>query len=526
MSVTITAISNTDTFGTWKTKTNDLITVAAKAVTMGDDNAGNIALDGDITLESGHTITVDNIVKTAGGSQISLKSLTKVEGDLIIDNGAGVAKIQIARAASNKWTIETNDSHSELMIKESTGGSFIKFTSTAITADGMTIAEAMLPQTVTRKIVHAGTGSSGSSFADCDIAAGNITGLSTLGTSGNPIASSVLTSVDINGGTIDGTAIGGTTKAAGAFTNVTASGTITATGGFIGNINGDINGNITGNVSGNASGLTGAALTDVLKAVYPIGSLYTSTSDISPAGGRTSGATSGLGFGSWERYAEGRVLVSKDEGLVITAATTSAATDQGEFTTGTISHGFSVGEKISFLGIGGENTLDGSSSSSLSYPSNAGLFSSNYGGVVIANGLTATKFRVQLPSNVSSGIYQLNGNSKVVRSWCQQVNSTSAGSQGGQANDIIDAVDLPTHHHEYGADDNIDTSFGMHALADTIAYDAKSTYTSGGQYNLTERKSGTGRPYSDHDNGAQVGEQTALDNKMPYKTVSIWRRTA
>ena len=521
MSVTITAISNTDTFGTWKTKTNDLITVAAKAVTMGDANAGNIALNGDITLESGHTITVDNIVKTDGGSQISLKSPTKVEGDLTIDNGTGVAKIQIARSASNKWTIETNSTHSELMIKE-TGGNFIKFTSTAITSTGMTIAEAMLPQTVTRKIVHTGTGSSGSSFADCDIAAGNITGLSTLGTSGNPIASSVLTSVDINGGTIDGTAIGGTTKAAGAFTNVTASGTITATGGFIGNINGDIDGNITGNVSGTASGLTGTALTEVLKAVYPIGALYTSTSDISPAGGRTSGATSGLGFGSWERYAEGRVLVSKDEGLVVTAASASAATDQGVFTTGTISHGFSIGEKVSFLGMGGQNTLAGDPSSSLSYPTGAALFTSNYGGVVIANGLTATSFRVQF-SNVSTGSYQLNGNSIVVRSWCQQVNSTSASSQGGQAV-TTDLIDHEHHVLRNGYQGNGDIGI-THFVSEASS-------NNNGDYLLRPGDSGEafiGRsspPISASDPSESSPTADSTTNLQPYKTVSIWRRIA
>ena len=39
-----------------------------------NNNEGNISLNGNLALEAGHTITVDNIVKTAGGSQISLKS--------------------------------------------------------------------------------------------------------------------------------------------------------------------------------------------------------------------------------------------------------------------------------------------------------------------------------------------------------------------------------------------------------------------------------------------------------------------
>ena len=500
MSVTITAISNTDTFGTWKTKTNDLITVAAKAVTMGDPNAGNIALNGDITLETGHTITVDNIIKSSSASIISLKSDTKVEGDLTIDNGADVAKIQIARAASNKWTIETNSSHSELMIKESTNGSLIKFTSTAITSTGMTIAEAMLPATLTKRITHTGTGSSGSSFADCDIAAGNITGLSTLGTSGSPIVSSVLSSADINGGTIDNTPIGNSSRSTGKFSTVNATGTITANA-----FSGSLTGNVNGNVSGNAGGLTGTALTEVLKAVYPIGALYTSTSDISPAAGRTSGAASGLGFGSWERYAEGRVLVSKDEGLVVTAASASYATKQAVFTTGTISHGFSIGEKVSFLGMGGQNTLAGISSS-LSFPTGGNLYLSNYGGVVIANGLTATSFRVQFTNNVSTGTYALDDNSIVVRSWCQQVNSTSASSQGGEAEHTLTVNEMPRHKHQLG-----------------IPRDSNGSNSN--QYALNPSNNSDENTRFEHYSDLQ-GNDFPHNNLMPYKTVSIWRRTA
>lgn len=54
----------------------------------------------------------------------------------------------------------------------------------------------------------------------------NSTGVMTIG-------SSVLTTTDINGGTIDGTAIGGSTPAAGAFTTLSASGNITASNGII-----------------------------------------------------------------------------------------------------------------------------------------------------------------------------------------------------------------------------------------------------------------------------------------------------
>ena len=61
--------------------------------------------------------------------------------------------------------------------------------------------------------------------------------------------------VDINGGTIDGTVIGGNTAAA-----ITAT-TINASGGITGDVTGDLTGDVTGNVSGSAGSCTGNAAT-------------------------------------------------------------------------------------------------------------------------------------------------------------------------------------------------------------------------------------------------------------------------
>jgi len=65
--------------------------------------------------------------------------------------------------------------------------------------------------------------------------------------------------VDINGGNIDGTTIGGTTAAAGNFTTIDASSTITGdvTGDLTGNVTGDVTGDVTGNVTGNLDGIVG-----------------------------------------------------------------------------------------------------------------------------------------------------------------------------------------------------------------------------------------------------------------------------
>lgn len=80
-----------------------------------------------------------------------------------------------------------------------------------------------------------------------------VTGLSTLATA------------DINGGTIDGTVIGGSSAAAITGTNITAtvglSGTLTGnvTGNITGNVTGNVTGNLTGNVTGNVTASSGSS---------------------------------------------------------------------------------------------------------------------------------------------------------------------------------------------------------------------------------------------------------------------------
>ena len=79
-----------------------------------------------------------------------------------------------------------------------------------------------------------------------------------------------ISSADINGGAIDGTAIGATTQSTGSFTNLTASGTVNLGSGsvsattFTGALTGDVNGNVTGNLVGNTTGnVTGNLIGDV-----------------------------------------------------------------------------------------------------------------------------------------------------------------------------------------------------------------------------------------------------------------------
>lgn len=93
----------------------------------------------------------------------------------------------------------------------------------------------------------------------------------TGGVNGNITSSSVT----ITGGTINGTPIGGTTRAAGAFTTLSANAGIT----------GDLTGNVTGNVSGNAGTVTNG--------VYTTGSYANPAWITSLAGSKITGNISG-----------------------------------------------------------------------------------------------------------------------------------------------------------------------------------------------------------------------------------------
>jgi len=107
------------------------------------------------------------------------------------------------------------------------------------------------------------------------------TGLATLN-SATITGTSTLTTVDINGGAIDGTAIGANSASTVAATTVTATGNVNTTGGEL-----QING------------------TNVLEKVYPVGSIYINATSATNPGTL-------LGFGTWVAFGAGKVVVGLD----------------------------------------------------------------------------------------------------------------------------------------------------------------------------------------------------------------------
>ncbi len=379
MTINKTDLANTSTFGTWKTRTNELLAFARKTVSLGDsgeDNNGNIVLNGNLSLGGTNpttdTITVNNISKCATGD-FKITNAATVQGVLTLDSGSGLASsVQFSNGGTSTWDISTQTDHSYLEIGD--GTSFIRFQADGsggkeIDGENIRINNDILPTEISAvNFTSTGTGASRSVFAEVNIGAGSITAttITCLGTGANK---TTLSEVDINGGAIDGTAIGGTSASTAAFSTVSASGLITASGG----VSGDLTGNVTGNASGTAGGLTDQAIIEVLKAVYPIGSLFTSTANVDPSVARSPiFGTGGLGFGTWERYAEGRTLVGVDaEGSIgVVAGHTSeksVANDlagrgrSGVVYLTTFDHGLDVGDLID-INVGDNVTMDAYSS--------------------------------------------------------------------------------------------------------------------------------------------------------------------
>jgi hypothetical protein len=132
---------------------------------------------------------------------------------------------------------------------------------------------------------------------------GNVTGNLTGDVTGNvtgdvtSTGTSTFSTVDINGGNIDGTVIGGATPAAVTGTSVTAttgfSGDLTGnvTGNLTGNVTGDVTGNLTGNVTGQVSDLSNHTTSDVAEG----SNLYFTNARAQSA---ISAGNTGIGFGT------------------------------------------------------------------------------------------------------------------------------------------------------------------------------------------------------------------------------------
>ena len=155
MSLNLTAITNENTFGIWKDRTNEMITGFGTVVTLGDvasSNTGNIALTGNISASG--TIFTDTIDALGAGNLIDLNATLDVNGDLGI-NKAGSSLLKFYLSDVLKWTVQAT-SESIFEIKNAAGNRVFKIDGTTnvnvITGTGLTISNDILPASITSSI--------------------------------------------------------------------------------------------------------------------------------------------------------------------------------------------------------------------------------------------------------------------------------------------------------------------------------------------------------------------------------------
>jgi len=479
MSVTLNNITGSDTFDTWRTRTNDIIAVSAKSVTMsGDANVGNILLTGNFTFQSDlNVLKITNIEKTSGGSALKLNSDTKVSGLFTVDAGTNPAAIVIGRDGNDKWKIKTNASHSKLIIEDVVLSKSLEIENGIIDTVGLELSEGVLPTTLTRRIAHTGTGASGSSFADVDISAGIIspTRLTATGTSANK---SVFAEVDIADGEIDGTTIGTTSASTGKFTTLEASSHVTAP-----HFRGDLaqsDGTIILDVSsasfaGEANSVSANAISQVLDKIYSVGSLYLHTTNSNPYDILGVGASAS----SWIPYCEGASPIGYQHWNLISA-----------------SRGYGNFSEIYVTGLDGDGVKESDKLKVHDVISVTGFV--NYNGDYAVTSKSGDWVRISRPAGANHNEVS-SGSRKLKNKYAKTL-----GAYDGQQGLTLSEGQMPRHRHQLGIPrDSNGTNSDQYALYSTPNSDENTLF----------------EHYSDYQGNS---ERVNIQGKV--QTIYIWKR--
>ncbi len=292
MSVTINSVTTTQTFSNWVDTTNDLVDFADIAMTLNGDNTGNTTLSGNFSVGINDVISANNLSAVSGG-KITVSGQLETSDQISINKADTAGTLQFKLGGTDTWSLETSSNHDSLILTDGTHNLTIADDGD-ITATGR-ISNDMMPVNVSVDGTISATNLA--TLPTVDISGGNIKGLVTLGTTTHPIGTSVLTSVDINGGSIDATTIGASSPMPGTFTSITGT-SLAVTGNST--LTGDLT--VTGTLTATSSvaaSLNENGIAAVLLRVYPVGAVYVSTVNTSPAT---------LFGGSWTSIGGGRVL--------------------------------------------------------------------------------------------------------------------------------------------------------------------------------------------------------------------------
>lgn len=146
MSVNLDQIVNTDTFGVWKDRTNEIVNALQDVVSLGDSDLtnanGNVVINGYV--KAYEDIQTDTITPVSGaGSMVFVNGSIRTNGYLYVDNSAAGTPTRVVLRDDNvaTWRMATNSTHTTLNFETLDLAHALRLNSdnNLIEADGMTI---------------------------------------------------------------------------------------------------------------------------------------------------------------------------------------------------------------------------------------------------------------------------------------------------------------------------------------------------------------------------------------------------
>ena len=188
MSITLSQITNENTFGIWKDRTNAIITGLGTVVTLGDtaaNNTGNISLTGNVT--AGGKL-VSNTIDSVNGTLITVDDNVHIKGYLDVNSqSSGTASaLNMKNNGTLTWVMTTSADHADLLFKNGLkvlqiDGDGVDASTASLTGANIKIAKGLLPASIDADTTgNAATASQWATGRLVTFAGGDVTGSFTI----------------------------------------------------------------------------------------------------------------------------------------------------------------------------------------------------------------------------------------------------------------------------------------------------------------------------------------------------------
>lgn len=493
-------ITNANTFGDWRQRTNELIDVAKKSVTFGPGessaNSGDVTIDGDFSLSAGKEATFD-IVDTTGSVDLKVKKNTDVEGVLYVNqtvnsgNVESVVQMTSGADKTNTWAMATNSTHSNLRFSKGN-------VSLQVGGDGNISSQGSTDIVIPVSMVDGGVFNA-VTIGNATPGTGNFTQLDCTGASTGTIenvnigastaGTGSFTTFNATGGnnsSITNTTIGGgdvANRAAGSFT------ALISTGGGDSALNSvpigatsAASGRFTTLISTGAATFASASVTGVLSATASSADGLTTAALSSVKSSMATDLAAGTGISSINNVPIGGTTAST--GGFTTLSTSGKATLASAEVTGTLT---ATASKASALTTTGETAIF-----NLIYPVNSIYLSS-------ADSSPAT---LGFP-----GTWERYAQGRALSGYSTSANAFKNTNTGGNYNHTLNLSQMPRHRH---------------SITDSRANNPHA-YTKNGKH--PDRATYDGPDYNtNYTGGNNNGGTDSFSLLQPYQVVRAWRR--